>query len=326
MARIGGALLQAVSGWDLMLCIGIVTAVTALYTMSGGIRAAIATDALQFGLFSIIIPIMLIVVFFSTPEPQVLWERAQTLTSNGFSGLSPIQIIGIFISFLLGETLIPPYANRALAAKGASDSKRGFLGAGIFGVVWLVIVVTLGVAAHNFVPEGTLPDDVFLTLGAQILPHGALGLLLAALIAIVMSSQDSVMNAGAVSFVRDLIGFKKDMGERRALRTGRIGTVIIALLAAVAARYSPSIIDGLLILYSIWAPALLLPLLIGLFRKETVHAAGWASMLTGGLTSILWQTVLRTPGEFPAILAGLFAGLIAYLLGSALGKTTSVSA
>jgi len=325
MAKIGGSMLQAVSGWNLMLCIGIITAVTALYTMTGGIRASIATDALQFGLFSIIIPVMLLIAFFQTPDPQVVWEKAQTLTRDGFSGLSPLQLIGIFISFLLGETLIPPYANRALAARKASDSGRGFLGAGIFGGAWLAIVITLGIFAYNHVAPGTAPDDVFLAMGASLLPQGAFGLLLAALIAIVMSSQDSVINAGAVSFVRDLVGFKKEMGEKHALLAGRVGTVVIALIAAVVARYSPSIIEGLLICYSIWAPALLLPLLIGLFKRNTVHVAGWASMLVGGLTSIIWQTILGSPGGFPAILAGLIAGLIAYVLGSFVGKEMSVA-
>ncbi len=323
MARIGGGMLHAITGWNLMFCILLITMVTAIYTMTGGIRASIATDALQFGLFSIIIPVLLLMAVFKTPDSSVVWERAQSLTGEGFGAMTAIQIVAVILSFLLGETLVPPYANRALASKGASESRKGFVFAGAYGIVWLAIVVTLGIYAHQFVAADTPADDVFLAMGSTLLPAGAFGLLLAALIAIVMSSQDSVLNAGAVSVVRDIIGFRKDMADRPALLTGRASTLLIALLAAIVARYSPGIIEGLLIIYSIWAPALLLPLLLGLFRKQTRHAAGISAMLAGGLSSLIWQFVFKSPGEFPAILIGLAAGLVAYVLGSQFGRKIS---
>ena len=63
IAKIGGGFLQATTGLPLMLCIVVFTSVTTLYTFTGGIRASIATDGLQFGLFSIIIPMMLLTAF-----------------------------------------------------------------------------------------------------------------------------------------------------------------------------------------------------------------------------------------------------------------------
>lgn len=323
MARIGGGMLSAITGWDLMLCILLISGGTALYTMTGGIRASIATDALQFGLFSIIIPVLLLIAALKTPDSSIIWERAQSLTSEGFSSFRAIQIVAVLLSFLLGETLVPPYANRALASKGATESRRGFIFAGSYGIVWLAIVITLGIYGHQFVAPGTAPDDVFLAMGSALLPSGAFGILLAALIAIVMSSQDSVINAGSVSVVRDVIGFRKDMADKPALLAGRVSTLMIAASAAFVARYSPGIIEGLLIIYSIWAPALLLPLLLGLFKRQTRHAAGLSAMLAGGLSSLIWQFVLKSPGEFPAILVGLVACFIAYLLGLRFGKKVS---
>jgi len=320
MAKIGGGLMQAVTGWNQMLCIALVTSVVALYTLSGGIRASIATDGLQFGLFSLIIPGLLIMAVVKSPEGFDIGSKAATLTSEGFAGFTGLQILGILLSFLLGETLVPPYANRALASKSGADARKGFLFAGGFGVLWLAVVVTLGIYGHGFVEAGTSPDDVFLSMGAKLLPTGFFGLLLASLIAIVMSSQDAVLNAGAVALVRDIVGVHKEPEEKKALLLGRWGTVLIAVAAAIVARYSPGIIEGLLICYSIWAPAMLLPLLIGLFRKKSAHMAGWLSMLVGGLTSILWQGPLKNPGEIPAILAGLVAGAVAYVIGELVSK------
>jgi SSS family solute:Na+ symporter len=324
MAKVGGGILQAITGWNLMLCIALVTSITCTYTTFGGIRASIAEDALHFGLFSIVVPIMLLVAFMKSPAPvSEVTAKAMELTSTGFAGMNGIQIFAIMLSFLLGETLVPPYANRALASKSSGDSRKGFVMAGLYGVIWLAIVVSLGIYGHQFVPQGTEPDNVFVAMGAALLPHGAFGMLLAALVAIVMSSQDSVMNAGSASIVRDLFCGWTQGDEKKSLRAGRMGTVFIAVVATITARYSPGIIDGLLICYSIWAPAMLLPLLIGLFSKRTMHAAGWLSMIAGGGGSIIWQSVLKEPSGIPAILAGLVVGLVFYIIGSLVGRTES---
>lgn len=321
MGKIAGQLLHSITGWSLSVSIAVVTMFTAVYTFTGGIRAVIATDALQFTWFSIVVPVVLLIAFFKSPlSAAEMSAKATELTRNGFAGMNGIQIFGILVSFLLGETLIPPYANRALSAHTEAASKKGFLWAGLYCIVWLGIVATLGIVAHQFLPANTAPDDVFLSLGKMLLPFGTYGLLLAAVIAIVMSSQESVLNAATVSFVRDIIGVNKQPSDRASLILSRVGTLVIALIATIVAQYAPSIIDGLLICYSIWAPACLLPFLLGMYLKRTTPMAGWLSMVCGGATSIVWQTFLKEPGGVPAILVGLAASGIGYLIGHFFGK------
>lgn len=322
MGKIGGDLLHSLTGWPLPLSVAAVTMTTALLTFTGGVRAVIATEAIHFCWFSIVVPIVLLVAFSRHPEgAAAVGETGGELTRSGFSGLTWLQMCGIAVSFLLGETLIPPYANRALAAQTEGASRRGFLWAGLYCVVWLAIVATIGVVAHGLVPAQTSPDDVFLALGRQMLPYGTFGLLLAAVIAIVMSSQESVLNSATVSLTRDIIqtATKKPIDDKRLLAISRIGTLAIALCATVAAQYAPSIIDGLLICYSVWAPGLLLPFLLALYLKRTKAVAGWSSMMCGSAASILWQTVFHEPGGVPAIFVGLAISAIAYLVGHCVG-------
>ncbi len=326
MGKIAGQLLHSVTGLPLMASIAIVTMFTALYTFTGGLRAVIATDALQFAWFSLVVPIVLLIAFFKSPgTASDIAAKGAELTSSGLGELSGIQILGIMVAFLLGETLIPPYANRALSAKTESASRQGFLWAGLFSFVWLGIVATLGIIAHQFLPSSTNPDDVFFAMGKELLPYGTFGLLVAGVIGIVMSSQDSVLNAATVSFVRDIVGVRGGLSDKTSLMLSRVGTILIAAVATVVAGYSPSIIDGLLICYSIWAPGLLLPFLLGLYLKRTTPMAGWLSMIAGATTSILWQTVLKEPGGYPAILVGLVASAAAYLIGYYFGRPTKVS-
>lgn len=323
MGKIGGDLLHAVTGWPLSLSIGIVTMSTALFTFTGGVRAVIATEAIHFSWFSIVVPVVLLLAFFKHPQASSeINATGLDLTGAGFGGLTWVQMLGISVSFLLGETLIPPYANRALAAQSEAASTRGFFLAGLYCIVWLAIVATMGVTAHGLLPSDTPADGVFLALGQMLLPYGAYGLLLAAVIAIVMSSQESVLNSATVALTRDIVGTAvgRSLTDRQSLIISRLGTVAIAAGATVVARYSPTIIEGLLICYSIWAPGLLLPFLLGLYLKRTTALAGWLSMILGSATSILWQTILNEPWGVPAILVGLAVAAMAYAIGHAVGN------
>ncbi len=242
------------------------------------------------------------------------------MTQQGFGGLNGWQIFGIVLSFMVGECLIPPYANRALAAKTENASKTGFIAAGVFCALWLAMVALLGVVAHGYLPPGTSGDDVFITLAQRVLPVGLFGLLLAAVIAIVMASQESVLNSGAVAFVRDIVGVVYTPSERVALFLAKVSTLAFAAAAVYAAQFAPSIIDGLLVLYSIWAPTVLLPLILALYLRDTKPAAGILSILAGGATSLVWQTLLHEPYGVPAILIGLFAAALGYLIGQMAGS------
>lgn len=325
MGKAGGGLLQSVTGWGegspwaLHAHVAAVTMATALFTFTGGVRAVIATDSMHFVWISIMIPVVMLLAFAKYPgSASDMWAHGEALTSSGFGGLTGIEIVAIMVSFFLGETLIPPYANRALAAKTGAASRMGFGLAAGYCVIWLAMVATMGVAAHQFLPAGTSPDNVFLGLGRAVLPYGTYGLLIGAGIAIVMSSQESVLNSASVSFTQDIAKTIRPLTDRQALRSSRVGTIVIALLATVAAAGAPSIIEGLMICYSLWAPSILVPLIAGLYLRRTRALAGWLSMIAGSGTAILWQS-LGQPLGCPAILAGLTASGAAYILGHALG-------
>jgi len=319
MGKIGGSVLQGITGWPFGLCLVLVTAVTALLTFTGGLRATLATEGFQFALKATIVPVVLLLaVAASHASLGDLSARAAEATRATFASMTAWQIVGIAVSFALGELLIPPYANRALAARTQSASRIGFLAAGGFVVVWLAIVAALGIVGHAVVPAGTKPDDVFLAVSRAVLPAGIFGLLLAAVVAIVMSSQESVLNSAAVALIRDVVAPFSRPNERQTLVLARVGTLAIAAVAILAAQFAPSIIDGLLIVYAIWAPTIVVPLVAALYLERTRPLAAWLSMLGGAGASLAWQFA-KQPGEIPAILVGMAAAIILYGVGHAVG-------
>ena len=320
MGKIGGGILSNITGLPLPVCLVVVTTTTALLTFTGGLRATIATEGFQFSLKAIIVPVM---VFLAVSKSSIslseLSDKASVLYDTALKGMTTWQVIGIAVSFALGEVLIPPYANRALAAKSDTASKTGFLLAGGFVVIWLAVVAALGIVAHGVIPADTKPDDVFVAVGRAVLPSGVFGLMLATLVAIVMASQESCLNSAAVAFVRDVVGIFTTPGDKVILVLAKVSTLVIAAIAILAAQFSPSIIEGLLLLYSIWAPTILVALIAGLFIKRTRPLASWLSILGGAAASLGWQYA-KEPSGVPAILVGLAASTILYILGHAIGR------
>jgi len=141
----------------------------------------------------------------------------------------------------------------------------------------------------------------------------------------VMSSLDSLLNAGAVAFTQDIVKPFVKLPDTSALNVGRAATIVIAFIAAAGAVAVPSIIGGLLICYTIWAPAILPTLIIGLWIKRPRPLAGILSMGVGTVVAImlwiiLWlifKFVYPSDVEIPPliIIPALGAALLAYALG-----------
>ncbi len=329
MAHAGGVVVNDVFGLPHWSSVIVVVGITALYTTFGGLRASVITDAFQFTAFAILLPATLLVVliFHIKGGAATFAGEAVTATTEGLDSTSLIEIVGFVAAFLLGETLIPPYANRALASKTTRISRNGFMLAGVFSIVWFVVMIALGVAARSIVPAGTDEDRVLLNLVGSLTHGGGYALLLVVLVSVVMSSLDSLLNAGAVAFTEDIVKPFVELPDEKALNVGRCATIVIAAIAAAVAPAVPSVIDGLLICYTIWASAILPALIIGLLVKRPRPLAGILSMGVGtfvAMSAIVLMFIFPSIIKAPAIIIpALGAALLAYVLGHWLDRIKS---
>jgi len=322
MAHAGGLVLSDTFGLPNWIAVVIIVAITALYTTFGGLRASVITDAFQFTTFAILLPIILLFVLLFHLDGGVteLAKQASTATRSGFQSMSLVEVVGLITAFLLGETLIPPYANRALASKTTRVSRNGFVLAGLFSIAWFIVMIALGLSARGVIAADSHEDHVLLNLVKATMPPEGYVLLLVVLVSIVMSSLDSLLNAGAVAFTEDVVKPFVALPDSAALNTGRFATIAIAAIAAAGAVVVPSIIAGLLDCYTIWAPAILPALVIGLWVRRPCPLAGILSMITGSIVAILLQFVFPSVTHVPAILVALVAALLAYVFGYLLGQ------
>jgi SSS family solute:Na+ symporter len=291
--------------------------VAASYTTFGGLRASVTTDVFHFVMHALFLPPLLLylLLFHFEGGAKAFFQQAVSATATGFQGTTPLQIISLITAFLLGETLIPPYANLTLASKTARVSRGSFILAGLFSALWFFVMISLGIVARTLVPADTPKDHVLMDLVKAEIPHVGYALLLVTLVSIVLSSLNSLLNAGATVLTQDLIRQFAHLPDQVALRTGRACTILIAGIAAAAAMFVPSVIEGLLFCYSIWAPAILPALVLGLWLKEPRAWAGTLSMIVGTAVAVAFKWPFFSRTGIPPILPALACSLFAYAVG-----------
>ena len=330
MAKAGGIIITDIVDLPMWSAVIIVVGITALYTTFGGLRASVVTDAFQFTAFAILLPGVFVWLLLRHVEVSATLFSGELLlaTGDGWASMTRMEILGWITAFFLGETLIPPSANRALASQSTATARNGFLLAGGFSVIWFTVMIGLGALARGLIP-GQAPeeDQVLLSLVHATLSTEWYALILVVLISIVMSSLDSLLNAGAVAFTQDLVRPLRKIDDGQALAIGRCATVFLALVAIALGIWDAgtSVLEALSKCYSIWAPAILPALILGLWIKRPVPLAGMLSMIGGTVTALIFIAVFTfihpDVPDVLAILPALCVSLLGYLGGHLFGRS-----
>ena len=122
--------------------------------------------------------------------------------------------------------------------------------------------------------------------------------MIGALLMAVMSSADSALNSATAIFVKDLFEHQwkwKDRGDGRTLRLARICTAALGLTAILVAILWSDIIGLLLFTYHVWAPAIILPVVVGaLYKKRSSRLTHniFVTMLGATVLTLLYRAVM----------------------------------
>lgn len=125
-----------------------------------------------------------------------------------------------------------------------------------------------------------------------MLPSGVKGIVIAGLLAALMSSLASLFNSSATLFTIDFYKkFKPDASEKKLLRVGRIATIVVVILGIVWIPVMQSI-SGVLYEYlqlvqALIAPGIAAVFLLGVFSKRITPTAGFVGLVAGFVLGIM---------------------------------------
>ncbi len=297
--------------------------VTGIYTVFGGLRAVVYTDTAQtfvlllgsffitfFGLSKLGGWSEMVSICKTNAEQFALWRPNSNPDFPWLGIIIASPVIGIWY-WCTDQYIV----QRALAAKNLRNARRGAIWGG-FLKVWPVLIFLvpgmIGYALHQKgiisipVENGTIKGDmVFPTMVTSLLPMGLRGLVVAGLLAALMSSLSSLFNSSASLFTVDI--YEKiwpGRSERHLVTVGRIATTVIVGLGILWIPVMHRIGTGGLYQYlqsvqSYLAPPITAVFLLGLFWKRINSKGAVAGLAIGFVLGMAKLTIQAFYGAAP---------------------------
>lgn len=228
---------------NLWTAVAVLALVAGVYTILGGLSAVVVTDTVQAILLIVAAAALFWIgldeiggwqqLFVDVPEEKTKLILPASDDFLPWTGLWGVVLLG-FYYWSINQFVV----QRTLGAKDLKEGQVGALFAGFLKLPNLFLMILPGLIALKLYPDLETPDLAFPTLAFELMPIGLRGLIMAALIAAIMSSLDSALNSASTLVVKDFIEPIWKIGEERQVWLGRVVTGLVMIFGAI---YSPSI-------------------------------------------------------------------------------------
>ncbi|WOK04499.1 sodium:solute symporter [Imperialibacter roseus] len=280
---------------------------TGIYTILGGMKAVVYTEALQ----TIVLIIGAGTLTFIGLDAVGGWSGMRESLEPGYLNMwrPPSDPDFPWPSLVIASTIVGIWywctdqyiVQRVLAAKNIKEGRRGTIFGGLLKLLPVFLFLIPGVVALALKNRGELswdtPDQAFAALLMNRMPTGLKGLVAAGLLAALMSSLASVFNSCSTLFTVDI--YKKlrpEASEKKLLRTGRIATGFVVVLGIIWIPIMQNI-SGVLYEYlqsvqSYIAPPIAAVFLLGISYKR-INSRGAMTTLVVGLAVVFLRLGLE---------------------------------
>lgn len=290
----GAIVLQAVLGWNMWKSALALIIATGVYTIAGGLAAVIYTEVIQ---TVILILGAITLMFLGLNEVGGFTGLEARLPAGFFHMMKPVNhpdfpwtgiffgapILGIWY-WCTDQVIV----QRVLSAKDEGNAKAGTVMAGFLKILPVFMLVVPGMIARALYPEEIMADSnsAFPILVVRLMPAGLVGVMVAAMLAALMSSLAAVFNSSSTLFTIDFYQkVRPQASERELVAVGRLATGVMVVLGLLWIPFMKYISDQLYVyLQSVQAyvsPPIAAVFLIGVFWRR---ANGWGAFaaLIGG--------------------------------------------
>jgi SSS family transporter len=293
-----------------VLSIGIISALTLLYTFEGGMAAVIWTDVVQMAIY---IGGTLVAIYTLGAHIPGGWSQIHEVAAAAgkfhlFHFAFNLTQSYTFWAGVLGGTFLTMASHgtdqlmvqRMLAARNLRESRLALLSSG--GVIFLQFTLFLLIGVGLYVFYGLHPevfasaDRIFPTFIVREMPVGVAGLLVAAILAAAMSNLSAALNSLSSTTVVDFyMHWRPGADDRERMMISRSSTVVWALVLFAVAVYSVfaggkgHVVEVGLSIASVAYGALLGVFLLGTLTRYATQGGAIVGMICGfALNLLLW--------------------------------------
>ncbi|HEC1705751.1 TPA: sodium/proline symporter PutP [Campylobacter coli] len=327
---VGGAkLFEATFGIRYEYALTTGTLIIVAYTFLGGYKAVCWTDLLQ-GLLMmgalIVVPAVMLYHLGGFGEAMAVIEEIKPNALSMGEGIGALSIVSA-LAWGLGYFGQPHILVRFMSIRSTKDIPA----ATFVGISWMVIsligacfIGLLGIAyVHKF--ELTLqdPEKIFIVMSQFLFNPWIAGILLSAILAAIMSTASSQLLVSSSTIAEDFYKriFNKEASNKTVMNLGRIGVLLVALVAFVISTDKESSV--LSIVAYAWAgfgASFGSVMLFSLFWSRMTRIGAILGMITGAVMVVLWKNYLAELFNFPIyeIVPGFVAASAVIIIASLL--------
>lgn len=326
-----GRLLETTLGISYQTAILVFAVTVGLYTFIGGFRAVVLTDTIQ-GLVMVVGTLLLLGgVIYATGgienamnsleaiNPQLTTPYGITERPLDFTFMTSFWVLVCF-----GLIGLPHLAVRSMAYKNSQALHKALVIGTIVVAILMFGMHLAGVLGRAVIPDLTVADKVIPTLMMQVLPPVVAGIFLAAPMAAIMSSIDSMLIQSSSTLIKDLYLAVKPQAlenEGKIKMFSTLTTLVFTILLIFASINPPDMLIWLNLLSLGGLEATFLwVIVLGLYWEKANATGAICSMLTGLISYVLIASFKISIFGFHAIVPALVFGLVAFLLGNRLHK------
>jgi SSS family solute:Na+ symporter len=298
----GALVINSLLGWNVMTTVVYIGILVALFTMLGGFTAVAITDTIQATIMIVGAAIMLFIGLDKVGGWEGLMEKvpeAMTIAKPVDDPVYPFWgiLATAFYAGIFYWGIDQVNVQRVLAARDLNQARWGAMFATLLKLMPIFIFALPGVIAFALYPglEEEEAKQTFIVLINNLLPAGLRGLVLASLMAALITSLIAVLNSVSTLVVRDfVIKAYPSISEQRQVLTGRIVILLVTVLGIGAAYLVYQSDEGIYKYLQTITAYLILPVFPAIFfgivsRKVTLKAAV-VSVLAGVVIATVFVT------------------------------------
>jgi SSS family solute:Na+ symporter len=294
--------ISSVFGTNLVETLITVGAIIIFVAMIGGAWAVVSGDFVQM-ILMLLITSVVVVLCLRLPEVGGVSGLMTKLPPSHFEwtavsrpGVVIFWLVALLVQTLLIYNDLSAGAARFMTVKNGAHARKAALMALVISffipiitfIPPLAAVVVFPHLATQFPTLKNPGEASYVAMCMKVLPHGLLGLMVSAMLAVSMANLDTGLNRNVGVFVKNFYSriLRPEATERELLLVAKLftagfGLVIILIGVTIALFRTANLFDLVLMLGALIGIPLIVPLALGLFIKRAPSWAGWSTALVG---------------------------------------------